>query len=302
MLKTPVLFLIFNRPDVTEEVFAEIRKARPEKLFVAGDGPRTEQEKNLCEQARKIVEKVDWECEVKTLFRENNLGCQKAVSSAIDWFFEEIEEGIILEDDCVPSESFWRYCEELLEYYREDARVMHVTGHSYVMPKHIKNDSYYFSAIQFCWGWATWRRAWRYFDVEMKNYAELERGIKNTFPEKYQQDYWLNILKRVNSGEINSWAYIWTFNIMAQGGLCATSVKNQITNIGFGKEATHTKGNRALANQERHEIAEIIHPKKIICDKKMLGRNMKELFCVTRFKRQRQILERIFRRIIPLKR
>ena len=293
----PVLFLIFNRPDLTEEVFEEIRQAQPKQLFIAADGARNEKERILCEQTRKIIEKVDWDCKVETLFREENLGCQKAVSSAIDWFFEHVEEGIILEDDCVPSQSFFVFCQELLNYYRDTSQVMHIAGHSHIEPKHIKRESYYFSPIQFCWGWATWKRAWKFFDVEMKNYSQLEEGIRNTFSEKYRQDYWLDILKKVESGKINSWAYIWTFTIFAQNGLCVTPVKNLITNIGFEKSATHTKGISNLANRKSYEINRIVHPKTIIYDKKMLELNMKKIFGVERFKKQKNIIIKIIKKI-----
>jgi len=300
MLNTPVLFLIFNRPDVTEKVFEVIRQAQPKKLFVAADGAREDRlgEKEKCIQTRKIIEKVDWDCEVKTLFREENLGCRNAVSSAIDWFFEHVEEGIILEDDCVPSQSFFTYCQELLDYYRHDTRIMMISGDSFIDPKHIKKESYYFSPIQFCWGWASWKRAWKDFDVEMKNYSELENGIKNTFKKKYQQDYWLDILTKVKTGKINSWAYIWTFTIFAQKGFCITPVKNLVTNIGFDKNATHTTAiNSPFSNQERYEIQEIIHPKKVVCDKKMLEINMKKVFEVERFKKQKYILRKILKKL-----
>jgi len=177
MLNTPVLFLIFKRPELTELVFKEIRRAQPARLFVAADGPGNKAEMILCERARSIIQQIDWPCEVKTLFRDKNLGCKKAVSEAINWLFEHADEGIILEDDTIPSQSFFNYCQQLLEHYRNDDRIMHIAGEN-PLDYPVTQDSYYFSKIEHCWGWATWKRAWRCFDVHMANLdAFLERRI-----------------------------------------------------------------------------------------------------------------------------
>ena len=180
-LKTPILFLIFNRLDTTRRVFEEIRKQKPRQLFVASDGPRVNKdgEREIVEKTRKLVlDNIDWECEVKTLFRGENLGCKIAVSSAIDWFFENIEEGIILEDDCLPAQSFFGYCEELLEKFREDGRISVISGDNFQFGWRNTSDSYYFSKNCHIWGWATWRRAWERYDVEMKTYPNFKKKEK----------------------------------------------------------------------------------------------------------------------------
>jgi len=175
-LKTPVLFLVFNRPDTTRRVFEAIRAARPARLFLVADGPRERQpdDKEKCERVRYIATDIDWDCEVKTLFRKENLGCKNGVSSAIDWFFSHVDEGIILEDDCLPTESFFWFCEELLRRYRNDSRVMQICGSNFLRGWQRNNDSYYFSGYGPIWGWASWRRAWIYYDVDMKLWPEVK--------------------------------------------------------------------------------------------------------------------------------
>ena len=157
---TPVLFLIFNRPDTTKQVFSAIQKARPPRLYVAGDGPRPEQsnEAEICEIVRSIATNVDWDCEVKTLFRDHNFGCRLAVSQAISWFFENEPEGIILEDDCLPSQSFFWFCQELLEDFRNDKQVGAICGFYSNELDYKPSASYFFSRYMRVWGWAGWRR------------------------------------------------------------------------------------------------------------------------------------------------
>ena len=244
-LTTPVLFMIFNRPDTTQKVFNAIRQAKPKQLFIAADGPRegTEGEKEKCEQARKVIEQVDWNCEVKTLFRDKNLGCKIADTFAIDWFFENVDEGIILEDDCLPSQSFFWFCQELLEYYRADTRIMMISGNNFQFGKVRGEGSYYFSKYAHLWGWATWRRAWRYYDVDMKSFEKfkIESQINNIFRIKQQQKYWTKIFQSVYDGKIDTWCYQWAYTCFINNGLCIMPNVNLVSNIGFGADSTHTK-------------------------------------------------------------
>src|SRR5688572_20529443 len=177
-LNTPVLFLIFNRPAVTKQVFEAIREMRPTRLYIAADGPRPAipNELDNCRKAREAALAVDWECQVKTLFRDKNLGCGRGPSTAITWFFEHETEGIILEDDCMPSPSFFSYCAELLARYRDDTRIMHIAGTNLEKPQQRDQEhSYHFSNFTYCWGWATWRRAWKFHDFDMKLYNEINK-------------------------------------------------------------------------------------------------------------------------------
>jgi hypothetical protein len=244
-LTTPVLFLIFNRPDTTQKVFNAIRQAKPKQLFVAADGPRPDKEGEIekCQKARQIATSVGWDCEVKTLFRDKNLGCKNAVSSAIDWFFENVEEGIILEDDCLPSQSFFWFCQELLKYYRNGVRIMHISGDNFQFGNKIGNASYYFSNFGLIWGWATWKRAWRYYDVEMKTFPQLEDEdqIKNIFFDKKMQSYYMKIFVKVYKGEIDTWDYQWLYSRLINGGISVHPNINLVQNIGFGIDASHTK-------------------------------------------------------------
>ncbi|MBN2106683.1 MAG: hypothetical protein JW832_04595 [Deltaproteobacteria bacterium] len=265
MLDAPVLFLIFNRPDLTGEVFETIRASQPARLFVAADGPRCDADMMLCERARGITGRVDWPCEVKTLFRDKNLGCKKAVSEAITWFFEHVEEGIILEDDTVPTQRFFLFCQELLAHYRHDERIMHISGEN-PLDHPVNQASYYFSKIEHCWGWATWRRAWRHFDVTMENFDAFvnEKILANIFCRDVQQKYWNDIFWRVKKGEIDTWDYIWTYTIFCNSGLCINPNINLVTNIGFGDSATHTKKDSPFSGRAVFDIAmPLTHPQFI---------------------------------------
>lgn len=245
-LRTPVLFLIFNRLSPTKEVFEAIRKAQPPRLYVAADGPRLEQpeEKNKVNIVQDyVVSHVDWDCEVKTLFREENLGCRVAISTAIDWFFEQEPEGIILEDDCLPDASFFPYVEELLIRYRTDDRIMVVAGNSFYGYYHQLPYSYFFSRYNHCWGWASWRRAWQYYDHDMSEWPALRNTdwlLTVGDGNRDFQRYWTRIFDRAQEGQIDSWAYRWTFSCWAQSGLSILPSCNLVGNIGFAEDATHT--------------------------------------------------------------
>ena len=244
-LKTPVLLLVFNRPANTSRVFDAIRQAKPSRLFIAADGPREERpgEREKCEEVRRIATAVDWDCEVVTFFREKNLGCRRAVSSAIDWFFAHVEEGIVLEDDCLPSQSFFYYCQELLGHYRSDTRIMQVCGSNLLNVPGRSGHSYFFSNYGPVWGWASWRRAWQHYDVEMKLWPEIkDKNLHEYFCQSPEEvKYRLDLYDKVHSGEIDTcWDYQWGFAKMINAGLSITPATNLISNIGFGVDATHT--------------------------------------------------------------
>ena len=274
MFKMPILFLIFNRPNLTEKVFEKISQVKPTKLFIAADGARNEEEYELCKKTRQIVlDGINWDCEVKTLFREKNLGCKVAVSSAIDWFFENEEQGIILEDDCLPHQSFFAYCEELLEYYKNDTRIMHISGNNPLIE--YGDNSYFFSKLAHIWGWATWRRAWKYYDVNMNNYGDFLKDhiIKDIWTDENRQTQWLNILQDIYNGKIDTWDYQWMYVVFCQNGLCINPQKNLISNIGFGENATHTlEKNSPRANRPTFNTEKIIHPVFIYGDKSALDK------------------------------
>lgn len=242
-IHTPVLLIVFNRPDLTRQLFEEVRKVKPDRLFIAADGPRIHKlgEEKLCIKARAIFDEVDWPCEVKTIYRTENLGCKVAVSSAIDWFFEHVEFGIILEDDCLPNISFFYFCEELLGKYEYDEKI-HIIGGNFFQKNRPFITSYYFSRYPHIWGWATWKRAWKHYDV---NIASYQSGILNTetfkgiFNSKRELKYWAKIFDRCKNNEIDTWDYQLTYSIWRQGGICISPSVNLVVNTGFENQSTH---------------------------------------------------------------
>ena len=269
-LTAPILFLIFNRPDTTQRVFNEIRRARPTKLFVAADGPRKnkEGETGKCQAARDVVSQVDWDCKVYKLFRDKNLGCKIAVSSAIDWFFENVEEGIILEDDCLPHPTFFRFCQELLEKYRDDERIMHIGGYPHPTKNKRINYSYFFSKYPHIWGWASWRRAWKYYDVNLSLWPKVKslRLHYDMFNNKQEAQYREKLWDSVYSSLIDTWDYQWVFAVRLQSGLSILPKRNLIKNIGVGPEATHAKLSKARFETYFEMEFPMQHPEFILVD------------------------------------
>lgn len=264
-VQSPVLFIIFNRPDTTLQVFNQIKAVKPARLYIAADGarPGNATDAILCEEARNIVQHIDWECTVKTLFREQNLGCKVAVSSAISWFFEQEEEGIILEDDCLPVLSFFYFCDQLLEKYRYDTRVRNITGTNLQRGQQWGNASYYFSQYSNIWGWASWRRVWQTYDPELKRYSEEQAAeqLKNVFQDPFLIEGWIKIFKELKAGKIDTWDYQLNFITFFENGICAVPNVNLISNIGFGANATHTFDvNNHNANLAVGDIEQLTHP------------------------------------------
>ncbi len=274
MSTPPVLLLIFNRPDLTEQVMEQIRKAEPPKLFVGADGPREDHpgDEKHCEQVRAVATQVDWDCEVHTLFRDENLGCKQAVSSAITWFFEHVEAGVILEDDCVPHPTFFPYCEELLGRYRDDERVMAISGDNFQPSDRTYDASYYFSIYNHVWGWATWRRAWEHYDGKISAWKSLKNKnwLKGWLGTEEEAEHWRDIFDRVAREEIDSWAYPWTFACWKEHGLTILPAVNLVSNVGFENRGTHTKNrDSAAANLALQALPRPLqHPSSMVRDYK----------------------------------
>lgn len=267
--QAPVLLMVFNRQDQAVRIFESIRAAAPPRLYIAADGARKNRdgEAEKVERLRKyLVEHVDWPCEVKTLFRAENLGCKVAVSSAITWFFEHEEMGIILEDDCLPSASFYTFCNELLVRYKDDNRVWQVSGYNLLDSAYATKNSYLFSNFGFCWGWATWRRAWKHFDGEMTLWPEAKaQGITSSYPFMPSRNAtW----EETYQGKIDTWDYQWNFTMASNSALSAVPVENMIKNIGFTPDATHTfvddAGRGKLENKDI--VFPLVHPDFVIYD------------------------------------
>jgi hypothetical protein len=296
-LKTPVVFLVFNRPELTARVFAEIRRARPERLLIVADGPRAGRvgEAERCAQVREIVAGVDWSCEVETDFSEVNLGCRRRVSSGLDWAFEHVDHAIILEDDCLPDPGFFGFCEPLLERYADDPRVMHIAG-SCVLPDLAQMPtSYVVSHFPFIWGWATWRRAWKQFDLQMSRWPEFlaEDGLGRIFADRADVAIWSRMMAATFRGEVDTWDAQWVLAVWLAGGMSLVSTSNLISNLGFGKDATHTVGpspQAALPTRAPHHP--LVHPATLVFDPALDDR-----FQRTVFRPRRTVIDRIWNRL-----
>lgn len=266
--QTPVLLLTFTRLNTTEKVFAKIKEIKPERLFIASDGPRKGNESD----ARQIdivrnylLSQIDWACRVETLFQTKNLGCGVAPHTAITWFFSHVSRGIILEDDCLPQGDFFSFCEQMLEYYENDSQIREISGTSLQNGIQRGDGSYYFSRYGGIWGWATWARAWRDYDYEMKAYKDFKdkNQISNIFASKKQQKYWIKTFD--NAAKLGTWwDYQWVFSIWRNNGLCIVPNRNLIRNIGFNSEGTHTTDEPAwysLLAAGDGNLGALIHPK-----------------------------------------
>ncbi|PTR01282.1 hypothetical protein C8P68_101516 [Mucilaginibacter yixingensis] len=263
MLQTPVLFIIFNRPKQTSVTFNAIRAQKPKQLFVAADGPRADHQDDEAQIAacKAIIKAVDWDCEIKTHYRDKNLGCGAGPADAITWFFSHVEEGIILEDDCVANPSFFDFCTVLLQRYRDTEQVMMICGTSY-QPAPLDTTSYYFSKYPHVWGWASWRRAWsRYnFVLDYENESAITEIIARTFINKRERIKWIYNMNLIKTG-LDAWDYQWMYWIWKNNGLCITPWRNMISNIGFGVHATHTfDAASKQAEMLQYELTGIVHP------------------------------------------
>jgi hypothetical protein len=271
--KTPILFLIFNRLTTSQQVFAAICQAQPAQLYIASDGPRPqvpEEDEKVKAVRNYVVNHIDWDCQVHTLFREENLGCRLAVSSAIDWFFEYESEGIILEDDCLPDASFFRYAEELLSHYRHDKRIMAISGLNIFPSLSYFSHSYCFSHYPYCWGWATWKRAWQYYDVDIDlwtclrdtNWLLAISGGSQSF-----QNYWSRAFNQAYENKIDTWDFQWFFCCWAQHGLAIMPSCNLVENIGFDQNATHTKSSNTFLEIPKSTLPfPLAHPPFVVRD------------------------------------
>lgn len=267
-LTVPVALLIFNRPQLTARVLDILRQVRPTKLLVVADGPRSDRpgEAALCQQTRDMIEQVDWPCEILRHYADQNLGCRRRVASGLDWVFSQVEQAIILEDDCLPDPSFFQFCEAILDRYRDDDRVMAISGDNFQGDRPVTEDSYYFSRYPHIWGWATWRRAWQHYDLAMADWPALrDRGwLFKLLRDQASAQYWSNIFQGSYEG-FDTWDYAWVFACWRRGGLTILPARNLVSNAGFGEQATHTKGDSPLANLPAETLAfPLRHPSQVV--------------------------------------
>ncbi|GAB2698840.1 hemolytic protein HlpA [Mucilaginibacter koreensis] len=271
MFNTPVLFIVFNRPAETRQVFDQICELKPRYLFIASDGPRENHvaDEQLCQEVRSIIKQIDWECELKTLFQNQNLGCGVAPATAITWFFEHVSAGIILEDDVLPHQSFFFFCEQMLNLYECDEQIMHISGCYFLdsfTPK-LPYSHYYTKHIH-VWGWATWRRAWKYYDYEIKSYSPTQslNLLKQYYGSYYT--FWRDIFNRMMNKEVDAWDYQWMYIICKANGLAINPTANLTKNIGFNQRATHTRNQDSIFTKiQLSSVTETALPDTHITDK-----------------------------------
>lgn len=301
--QSPVLFLIFNRPDVTAVVFEAIKAARPSRLYIAADGPRTDRpaDSELCRQTLEVVKDVSWSCEVKTLHRETNLGCKNAVSSAIDWFFENEEEGIILEDDCLPAPDFFYFCDAMLEKYRHDTRIRHITGSNFQFGKKYGDASYYFANQTYVWGWASWRRVWMDYDQTLSAYPEDEActQLDKIFEDPFIAQEWKRIFREVKNGIIDTWDYQLALINYFNNSLSINPNVNLIKNIGFRADGTHTTGgDNTYADLALELLGTLKYPKFVIPEREADYAVFNHIFNLEFRWKRHNLLRRRFKRWI----
>ncbi len=264
-MNTPVVLIIFNRPLLTQKVFEEIKKIKPEQLFIISDGPRNEDEKYIVINTRKIVDKVDWKCEVFKKYSDINLGCKVSVSLGLNWVFSQVEQAIILEDDCMPDITFFTYCEELLEKYKDNKRIMMISGDNFFEKE--SKPSYDFCHHSLIWGWATWRRAWKQYETASASKLELFESKRNELSQ-FVSVLRLDAIKKTLEGKIDTWDYLWQYAMLLNRGLCIYPSVNLVKNIGFGSGATHTKYHTFHSSLSQKSIKlPLQHPTKIESNK-----------------------------------
>lgn len=255
-----VALFIFNRPETTRRVFAAVAAARPARLLIIADGPRPERagEAERCAEVRSIVTAVDWPCQVETNFAEQNMGCRPRIISGLNWVFSLVEEAIILEDDCLPDPSFFAYCAELLDRYRDKPQVAFIAGFNPLQDEFSFANSYYFSHVACTWGWASWRRVWREFDEHISNWPEVKAAgiLSLLFPRRKVVDYWTRVFDAMYNGTgPSAWDYQWSYACWIRNWLGIVPSRNLVQNIGFGDGATHTTAvdpALALTSQPMH--------------------------------------------------
>lgn len=274
VLQTPVVFIIFNRPELTKVVFQAIANEKPKTLLIVADGPRNKEESKKCLETRKIVEKINWPCDVYTDYSVVNLGCKRRISSGLDWAFSHVDKAIILEDDCLPNPSFFGFCDFLLNYYRHDERIMMISGTNLLEDWKFDTSSYIFSYYGSVWGWATWRRAWKKYDVDIKLWKNqnVKTDIRNFFVDEEVFRERAEKFDDVFEGNIDTWDYQWTFCRLINCGLAITPTLNLVANLGFGEDATHTLDSKSpVANLCTHHLDfPLRHPLTFIPDSKYL--------------------------------
>jgi len=284
----PILLIVFNRPDKVEKLLTALAEIKPSRTYVAADGPRTDHPTDAVRSAatRALFNNLSWDCEVTTNFQKRNLGCKQGVSTAITWFFTQVEAGIILEDDCIPSSPFITYASTLLEKYRDSNQVMHINGTTCLTNSINLSDSYFFSSISLVWGWATWRRAWEKYDINVSNIGSLREKLfaDQTFKKRAHAQFWVDLCTHIHIKNIDTWDAQWAYTVLYNSGITITPAYNLIHNIGFDADATHTTEMCSTAlpiSEHAHELITLRHPDNMTVNKELDSKIIETAFVNT---------------------
>ena len=271
MIKAPIIFCIFNRPRHVKKSLDAIRKHRPDKIYVVGDGPRefVDTDGDMVNQAREIIKTIDWPCEINTNYSDVNLGCRIRFETGMDWVFSHEDRAIIIEDDVVPNEDFFKFCDILLEKYKDQSNITSITGNNFQDGNIRGTSSYYFSKYSHIWGWATWSRAWKYYDPKLSFWPQwkLSKDWKNQALNSNERKYWEDIFNRINNNALESWDYSWNGSIWYRKGLTVTPNVNLATNVGMGPDGTHCIYKEDQEGIPTQSLGGLSHPDQIIQNK-----------------------------------
>jgi hypothetical protein len=300
--ETPIAFFVFDRPSTTQRVFEALAEVRPARLLVVGDGPRPDRdgEAERVARTREILQRVDWPCDVRSNFSPHNLGCRRRVSSGLEWVFSLVEEAILLEDDCLPHPSFFPYARDLLARFRDDRRIMAIAGANFLPPGWPHGASYYFSKHFHCWGWATWRRAWRHYDVALRTWPEFRDSgaLRSVTGSPEEESHWQRVFDAVHRGEIDTWDYQWQYATWSQHGLTVLPSVNLVSNIGFGAAATHTVDPLSRwANVPTSALGELRHPAFVVPDRQADEYTIRHNFNIRPLSRYRRFRKAVRRKL-----
>lgn len=302
MFNTPILLIIFNRPDKVKRLINSLRTIKPSTIFISADGPRDSvpNDKERCAEARLAISEIDWPCTLHTNFHKKNTGADFGPEKAINWFFEHVEEGIILEDDCIPHPDFFNFAETMLSTYRKNDQIMMISGNNFQNGIKRSDGSYYFSKYPSTWGWASWKRAWKYYDTKTSHYSDFikKKKIDTICQTSIEKKFWLKFFDQIHNGKLEHWDVKWLFAIWNNGGISITPNVNLVQNIGFGKDATHTFNEKEkVMVVKTTALNTIIHPTKIYINKEADAYLFKHVYEFTLIKKilyLKQILLRKF--------
>lgn len=263
-MNTPILLIIFNRPEVTKKLVAALSKVKPSNIFVVADGPRKDRpgEEKLYAETRVVIETINWPCTIQKKYSDINQGCDPTIEAGVSWFFNKVEAGIILEDDCIPDPTFFDFAIVMLDKYKDDEKIMHINGSNFQYGKTWGNGSYYFSSYPHSWGWATWKRAWKNYDHNLSSFPEFNKNkiIDNILTKKTEKKFWLGFFQKIYNGKFPFWDSRWTYNIWSHGGICITPNQNLVNYLGYGNDATNTFYFEKTRIREVNPLFELVHP------------------------------------------